>query len=137
MAVDYVLKEELMTELIKLNETDELSEKLHLIFYKIAKNYATINSFRNYTYIEDMVSEAYMNCVVVSRKFDIHIEKANPFAYFTTTIHRNFLNYIAKEKKQQAKKWIELKKLVELYKIENNVIIPLPKDIMNKIDEIG
>ena len=134
MANNYVDKAELMKELILLKETDELSEKLHLIFYKIAKNYATINSFRNYTYIEDMISEAYVRCVVMARKFDVNIEKANPFAYFTTIIHRDFLNFIAKEKKQQEKKWIELKALVETYKMENKLIIPLPKDIMNKIN---
>ena len=137
MGNNYVDKEELMKELILLNKTDQLSDNLHLMFFSIAKNYATINSFRNYTYIEDMISEAYINCIIMAHKFDINVDKPNPFAYFTTVIHRNFLKYIAKEKKQQAKKWIELKKLVEMYKIENKLIIPLPKDIMNKIEELG
>ena len=136
MSNNYVDKVEFLEELKLLNKTDELSERLHLIFYEMATKYSTINSFRNYTYIEDMVVEAYINCVIMAKKFDI-VNRDNPFAYFTTVIHRNFLNYIAKEKKQQSKKWIELKKLVELYKIENKIDIPLPKNIMDKIEEIG
>jgi len=144
MAVNYVERQELLDELILLKETDIVSENLHLLFFKIAKNYSTINSFRNYTYIEDMISDAYINCVVMARKFDISFDKLegsdkpkalpNPFAYFTTVIHRNFLNHIAKEKKQMEKKFIELKKTVELYKIENDIDMPLPKGLSDKIN---
>ncbi len=133
---NYVDKKEFLEQLkiLNNNETDEVPEKLHLIFHKMATNYATIASFRNYSYIEDMITEAYINCVLVARKFDI--ERFNPFAYFTTVIHRNFLNFIAKEKKQQSKKWIELKKVMELYKIENNIDLPLPDGIIKKMHEI-
>ncbi len=132
MTINYVEKEEFLKELRLLKKTDEISERLHLIFYNIAKNYSTINSFRNYTYIEDMVSEAYLNCVVMARKFDIE-NRDNPFAYFTTVIHRNFLNYISKEKKFQSKKWKELRSLLSKYKIEFGIEMPLPKDILDKV----
>jgi len=120
MGNNYVEKEEFLEELIKLKESDEISEKLHLIFYNIAKNYSTIGSFRNYSYIEDMVSSAYLNCVLVARKFDIE-NRTNPFAYFTTIIYHNFLNFIAKEKKEQSKKWIELRNTLNNYKIKNGI----------------
>lgn len=131
---NYVEKEEFLHQLGELKRLDEVPEKLHLIFYKMAQQYATINSFRNYTYIEDMIVDAYINCVVMAKKFDIE-KGSNPFAYFTTVIHRNFLNYIAKEKKQQSKKWIELRALIAKYKMENNVTLPLPKNIMDKVDQ--
>jgi len=132
--MNYIDKEEFLEELRLLDKSEDLSKRLHLIFYEIAKKYATINSFRNYTYIEDMVSSAYENCVIMARKFDIK-NRDNPFAYFTTVIHRNFLNYIAKEKKQQQKKWIELRLTLEKYKQENGINMPLPKDILDKVNQ--
>ena len=131
---NYVDKEEFLEQLWILDETDELPERLHLIFYEMAQRYSTINSFRNYSYIEDMVSSAYENCIMVAHKFDIQT-RDNPFAYFTTVIHRNFLNYIAREKKQQEKKWIELRLLLSKYKRENEIDLPLPQDIMNKVNQ--
>lgn len=133
---NYVDNELFLQELIDLKRTGIKTEELHLIFYRMATNYGTINSFRNYTFIEDMITEAYINCITRAEKFDTEKFK-NPFAYFTTVIHRNFLTFIAKEKKQQSKKWIELKKLVEMYRIENKLVLPLPQDILNKIDEIA
>lgn len=130
----YIDNEEFMTELRKLKETNELSDRLHIIFFELASNYSNIKSFRNYSYIQDMVVEAYINCVIIARKFDIEKYK-NPFAYFTTSIHRNFLNFIAKEKKQQKRKWRELKTLYETYKFNEGVELNLPDDIMKKIYE--
>jgi len=136
MTINYIEKEDFLKELRILKRTNTITEKLHLIFFEISTKYATINSFRNYTYIEDMVSEAYLKCAKVADKFDIE-NRSNPFAYFTTVIHRTFLNYIAKEKNQQKKKWIELKKTLEIYKIENGIDMPMPKGIMERIEEIS
>lgn len=128
----YIDNEEFLAELIKLKETDEISERLHVIFFELASNYANIKSFRNYSYIQDMIVEGYINCVLMARKFDTE-KYNNPFAYFTTTVHRNFVNFIAKEKKQQRRKWRELKVLYEKYMIEDGIKLNLPDDIMRKM----
>jgi DNA-directed RNA polymerase specialized sigma24 family protein len=128
----FIDNEEFMRELVKLKETDELSDRLHVIFFELARNYANVKSFRNYSYIQDMIVEGYINCVLMARKFDTEQYK-NPFSYFTTTVHRNFVNFIAKEKKQQKRKWRELKVLYEKYMIEDGVELNLPADIMSKM----
>ena len=129
---NYIDNEEFLEELKELEKTGELSEKLHIMFFDLATNYAHIKSFRNYSYIQDMIVEAYMNCVHVSRKFDTEKYK-NPFAYFTVTVHRNFLNFIAKEKKQQKRKWRELKVLYEKYMFEDGIKLNLPDNIIDKM----
>jgi hypothetical protein len=129
---NYIDNAEFLKELKQLNKTGELSEKLHIMFFDLATNYAHIKSFRNYSYIQDMIVEAYMNCVHVSMKFDAEKYK-NPFAYFTVTIHRNFLNFIAKEKKQQTRKWRELKVLYEKYMFEDGIKLNLPVNIIEKM----
>ena len=130
----FIDNEEFLAELVKLKETDVISERLHIIFFKLASNYANVKSFRNYSYIQDMIVEGYINCVVMAKKFDTEKYK-NPFAYFTTTVHRNFVNFIAKEKKQQRRKWRELKVIYEKYMIEDGVELNLPDDIMKKMYE--
>lgn len=132
--INYIDNEEFLAELIKLKSADELSEELHIMFFDLATNYAHIKSFRNYSYIQDMIVEGYINCVIMARKFDTDKYK-NPFAYFTTVVHRNFLNFIAKEKKQQKRKWRELKVLYEKYIIEDGIELNLPDNIKAKIYE--
>lgn len=132
--INYVEKEYFLKQLKILKKTKILTEELHLIFYNIAKRYSSINSFRNYSFREDMIQEAYINCVKVAHKFDIE-NRDNPFAYFTTVIHRNFLNYLNKEKIQQEKKWIALRDTLAKYKIENQIDLPLPKEIMEKVNQ--
>ncbi len=129
---NYVNNEEFLKELKSLQKTNNISEKLHLIFFQIAKNYSRIKAFRNYSYIDDMVIEAYINCVIMAKKFDVEKGK-NPFAYFTTVIHRNFLNFIAKEKKQELRKWKGMKQIYEKYQIENGIFLTLPDNIIDKM----
>lgn len=132
---NYVDKEELLTELKLLKTTGAISNKLHLMFYDIAKNYAHINKFRNYSFIEDMVVEGYINCVLVADKYDTEAG-TSAFSYFTTTIHRNFLKFIIREGKQQKRKWKELKIVYEQYQIDNNIKLTLPDNIIEKMYEV-
>jgi hypothetical protein len=129
---NYIDNREFLNELKKLKDDPELTEKLHLMFFDLATNYAHIKSFRNYSYIKDMVVEGYINCVIVANKFDTE-KYSNPFAYFTTVVHRNFLNFIAKEKKQQSRKWRELKVLYEKYMVEDGVKLNLPDNVLEKM----
>jgi hypothetical protein len=135
----YINNEEFLEELIKLKETDEISEKLHVMFFDLAKNYANIPRFRYYSYIDDMIVEAYMNCVHIARKFDTEKYK-NPFAYFTVSIHRNFFGFINKEKKEQQRKWRSLRILYEKYQYEDGISLTLLEGIKERMyagDEIS
>ncbi len=128
----YVLNEEMIQELRLLEQTDEVSEKLHLMFFKMAEKYSAISSFRGYSYIKDMRVEAYINCVRMASKFDLE-NYSNPFAYFTLVIHRNFLNFIFREKRHQEKKWKTMKVIYEQYKLLDNVELTLSDELMNKM----
>ena len=77
-----------------------ISEELGEMLLTIARNYSNKGSFSNYTWKDDMVAEAVFTCVKYLHNFDPFKQKRpNPFAYFTTIVHRSFLNYIKKQKK--------------------------------------
>lgn len=93
----YVTNAELKVELTKLAETGIHSEKLHLMFFEMAKRIRT--KWRQNMYSEDMVSSAYVKCLNVATKFDLTRE--NAFSYFTTVIHNFYLDFMYGEKKQR------------------------------------
>lgn len=95
----YVTNAEMLSELKDLKRTGIISEKLHLIFYKMAEQIGTKGRFSGYTWIEDMVSDAYLKCLTVANKFDLSRE--NPFGYFTTVIVHYFWDALAGERKQK------------------------------------
>lgn len=67
-------------------------------FYQIATRLSTKPNFVNYTYRDEMISDALENCISVVDNFDPE-KSNNPFAYFTQIIHYAFLRRILKEKK--------------------------------------
>lgn len=67
---------------------------------QIAKRYATKPNFVNYTYIEEMISDAVENCISAGVDNFDPSKTNNPFAYFTQIIHFAFVRRIQKEKKQ-------------------------------------
>ena len=91
----YLTNEELIEELNK--SVEKPTEKLHLMFYEIAKNVAKRPNFRGYTYKEDMVHEAYLKCVNNYKKFK---PGKNAFAFFTTIIFNEMIDFIKKEHKE-------------------------------------
>lgn len=68
-------------------------------FLDIALNLAKKPNFTNYTYKEEMVSDAIENCIMYATNFDPKKSK-NPFAFFTQITFYAFLRRIQKEKKQ-------------------------------------
>jgi hypothetical protein len=68
-------------------------------FLDIANNLAKKPNFTNYTYKEEMVSDAVENCVMYATNFDPK-KSTNPFAFFTQIVYYAFLRRIQKEKKQ-------------------------------------
>ena len=131
----YVNNEDFMKEIILYHETGKYSDELWIMFYDIAKNYATKSKFnRNYSLLDDMITNAVLRCLRYINSFN-YKEQFNPFAYFTTVIHNSFLQTIAKEKIQEKKKWKELGRLIEDYVDENQIQIKIPHSIMEKINE--
>lgn len=68
-------------------------------FMKIAEGFSHKPNYINYTYRDEMVSDAIENCLMYFHNFDPD-KSSNPFAYFTQIVYYAFLRRIAKEKKQ-------------------------------------
>lgn len=68
-------------------------------FMKIAEGFSHKPNYINYTYRDEMVSDAIENCLMYFENFDPE-KSSNPFAYFTQIVYFAFLRRIAKEKKQ-------------------------------------
>jgi len=77
-------------------------------FIKIAEHLAYKANFINYSFRDDMISDAIENCLIAAEKFDPG-KSANPFAYYTQIVYFAFIRRIQKEKKEQVKKY----KLIE------------------------
>jgi len=84
--------------------TEYLGECYMLISKKLGGKY----NFSGYTFVDDMISDGYMNCILYADRFDPE-KGSNPFAYFTRIIWFAFLRRIAKEKKSYKLKY----KLIE------------------------
>jgi hypothetical protein len=68
-------------------------------FLKIATHLAYKPNFVNYSYRDEMISDAVENAVQSILSFDPE-KSSNPFAYFTQITHYAFLRRIAREKRQ-------------------------------------
>lgn len=68
---------------------------------QICSRLATKNNFKNYTYIDEMKSNALISCVIAvqRKKFDPD-RYDNPFAYFTRVAYNEFIRVINEEHKQ-------------------------------------
>ena len=68
--------------------------------WKIAEKLSTKPCFANYSYREEMVSDAIENCILYFKDYDPEIGQ-NPFAYFTQVIYYAFLRRIHKEQRNR------------------------------------
>ena len=73
-------------------------------FMKIANNLSKRPNFCQYTYKDEMISDAIENCLQYFENFNPE-KSSNPFAYFTQICWYAFVRRIAKEKKQQYVKY--------------------------------
>jgi len=95
----YATNKEILEELKLYHDTDIISEKLHFIFYNMCLGISNKPNFVNYTFREDMSSDAYQKCLKVVAKFDM--SRNNPFTYFSTVIHNVFYDALKKYKREQ------------------------------------
>lgn len=132
---NYIDNEEMIKQLEIYQQTGEIPEALHMMFWEMANRISHMKNFRRYTYLEDMITTGYARCLRYADRFNLDDEKRNPFAYFTTTIIFSFINFIKKEKKYQRRKWAELGKYVMAMEAEYGITFNYPDDIKNKMFE--
>ena len=85
-------------------ETPRVSNYLGDCFIKIARHLSYKSNFINYSYKDEMISDAIENCLAVVNNFDPAKSK-NPFAYFTQITFFAFIRRIQKEKKMLQTKY--------------------------------
>ncbi len=116
---NYVDKEHLMNELVKYHEKlsyakknnkplPQIPDSIGLAITKIAKNYANVHSFRNYSFKDEMIDDAIVACIKAVDGFDV-TRSNEPLSFFTTCCYFAFLQRIEFEDKQ---KYIRYKSLV-------------------------
>ena len=98
----YVSPKEFRIELEKYYKTNIFHNKLGDMVKKIAYNMSYCPNFINYTYKDEMISDAIakMSRAIVRKNFRIESE-FSPFAYFSQISWHSFQNRISKEKKIQ------------------------------------
>jgi hypothetical protein len=94
----YIDKKEYTAELQNFIKSGIASEKLGELFKRHVDHYASGASFKNYTYIDEMKSDALLFLLKYSKSFNI-LKGSDAFAYCTTIIHNAFLQSINREKK--------------------------------------
>ena len=92
-----VTNKELLAELTKSHERNQMTDRLGELILTLAENYLNRNNWRNYTYKDEFLGLILLNISTYWRSFDM--TKLNPFAYFTTIASTSCLQYLAYEKK--------------------------------------
>lgn len=131
----YVNNKEFSAELVKyideINyakendlEKPQIPNYLGECFLKICQRIASRPNFSNYSYKDDMISDALENCIKVLHNYDIKKSSErsksgniNAFGYFSKIIWFAFLRRIEKEKKQQ-----KIKEKYFINSVANNFI---------------
>jgi len=85
-------------------EKPRVPEYIGECFIKIANQLAFKSNFINYSFREEMISDAIENCLTYVDNFDPK-KSANPFAYFTQITYYAFVRRIQKEKRQLHTKY--------------------------------
>lgn len=85
-------------------EEPRISNYLGECIYKMAEKISYMPKFVNYSFREEMVSDAIENCIVYFHDFNPE-KYTNPFAYFTQVIYYAFLRRISKEEKDRYIKY--------------------------------
>lgn len=96
----YVKNADLYAEVMKCQEAGKVSDTLANMYMLMARRYATKPNFASYSYIDEAISLASVNCCAGYMKFDGE-KYSNAFAYFTSIIHNSFIAVLNSEKNQQ------------------------------------
>lgn len=96
----YVTNGKMLPEVIKSKEQGQISNELAKMLMMLTRKYAQRPCFSNYTYKEDMISEALANLCKNALKFKPE-KSTNPFSFYTTCINNSFLHFLNVEKKHR------------------------------------
>jgi hypothetical protein len=107
-------------------EKPMLSEYIGKCIYLIAENLAHKPRFMNYSFVDEMKSDAIENCFMYFDNFDSD-KYSNPFAYFTQIIYYAFHRRINKEERNR---YIMYKKFQESV-LETNTMNPLDGHVVD------
>lgn len=105
MASHYINNEDFLNAFIEYkknkaaNPDTLIPDYIGLCIMEIAKRFSRRPNFINYSYRDEMVSDAIENCLLYIDNFDPEKSK-NPFAYFTQICYFAFIRRISSEKKQ-------------------------------------
>jgi hypothetical protein len=129
----YIDKEEYNKELILFKKNGIAGDRLGELFMTHVNRCASAANFKNYTYRQEMESQALYFLLKYSRGFDPERQIKggkipDAFAYCTQIIHNAFLQVIAKEKKHSVIKDRLIKNQPGIHKGGNNF------SIMDKVD---
>ena len=78
----------------------QIPEFIGKCFKDICDHISRRSEFINYSYRDEMISDAYENCIQYWHTFD-GATSNNPFGYFSRTVWNAFVRRINKEKRQQ------------------------------------
>ena len=96
----YVNGKEFEEEIRTFYNTDVITDHLAISIQKIANGLSYAPNFINYSYKEDMVSDAVLKMFSALKKKKFRLDSGfSPFSYFTTIAFHAFINRIKKEKK--------------------------------------
>lgn len=117
---NYLNNDDLQKAIELCYENGKISEKLHMMFWRMCNEIIKGKRFSKYTddWKEDMVSSAYLKCIKVINKKTYTLDKKTPFSYFTSVINNCFKDVVNSENKQ-----IEIKKrnLTFITKNDNSI----------------
>lgn len=105
----YLTNAELLKAVIDAKKLGRVTDRLARMLWLITLQYSRKANFISYTWRDDMISAALVNLCAHALKFDPQ-KSSNPFSFYTTAIHRSFLQYLHDEKKQSTLKdefWLE------------------------------
>ena len=79
----------------------DFSNELGEMILLIAKNLSNKGNFANYTWKDDMVSEAILTCVKYCHNYNYE-KSSNGFSYITQICRNAFINYIQKQNRHST-----------------------------------
>lgn len=93
----YIKNAVLLEEVKRAKSLGYVTDELMAMIRLIAVNYVRKFYFGGYSYRDDMIAVALQNLHKKALKFDCE-RFSNPFAYYTTSIHRSFVNVLGEER---------------------------------------
>jgi DNA-directed RNA polymerase specialized sigma subunit len=96
----YLTNAKLYPAVVRAKAEGKITEELGKMLLTLTTNYAKNRLFSGYTYKDDMIGGALVNLSQNALKFDSD-KYTNAFSYFTTCIHRSFLQFLNSEKKHR------------------------------------